>query len=188
MWNLKWLLPALALTVLPQMAAAQFGQPPSNFGGYSPGMGPRQPAAPFPAPGFESSFHDGVMGPQYLQGGPSVPPPNSEFNPPQIDPEVLRNLGRTPTIPPVHLTQEKPVTVTPDSEFPTALRWIIPAILAALGSMGGKWGMRQELPPQDGAGPQTPPQEPLGLGPDGRDGVWLREVPAWENKGAPRSK
>jgi hypothetical protein len=67
-----------------------------------------------------------------------------------------------------------------------SLQWISYGVLwfviALAGAFGGGWGARQVLarksPP---AAPAAPPRvDCLGLGADGKGGVWLREGPPWE--------
>jgi len=64
-------------------------------------------------------------------------------------------------------------------------RWLLYAVLAAAGLAGG-WGAKQVLSRKSSrmADPSTPRVERLGLGANGRDGVWLRDAPPWENSSA----
>jgi hypothetical protein len=57
------------------------------------------------------------------------------------------------------------------------MHWLLYALLA-LGGLGGGWGAKQVLTRK-----LPPPRlrvDQLGLGADGKGGVWLREVPPWE--------
>jgi hypothetical protein len=114
--------------------------------------------------------------------------------------ERLRGLNlsdyRTQPVPVTHLEPDRPGR----GWHLEWLRWFLPAVLAAACAWGAREAFAKKAPPAS-AGPQphgvppkapparvppSPREEPLGLGADGRGGVWLREVPAWEEEQAPR--
>jgi hypothetical protein len=67
-------------------------------------------------------------------------------------------------------------------DIESSVRWvglIVSAILAAAGGWGASQATRKESAPP-AAGPPKMHTEELGLGADGKGGVWRREVPPWE--------
>jgi hypothetical protein len=59
------------------------------------------------------------------------------------------------------------------------ISWIVSALVVVLGGLGAKEAMRNPPLPA----PQTPKTriEEIGLGADGKGGVWIREQFPWEN-------
>jgi hypothetical protein len=116
---------------------------------------------------------------------------------PTVPPEGLKAMPPVPpSFPRVDL---QPYRLVEQPRFePPDLGWVRYVMYAAFALLGG-WGVSQRLPsrssPPDAspgacARPRSAPpprQEQLGLGADGRGGVWLREVPPWEDEQAPGS-
>jgi hypothetical protein len=74
-----------------------------------------------------------------------------------------------------------------DADIPGWVLWLVSALVALLGGWGAADFPRPSAPagrpPVGGDHSRTSPpprQEQLGLGPDGRGGVWLRQVFPWE--------
>jgi hypothetical protein len=61
-------------------------------------------------------------------------------------------------------------------------RWLLYGLLALAAGLGGGWSAKQALTktPSPAADSPKPRVGRLGLGADGRGGVWLREVAPWE--------
>jgi hypothetical protein len=116
---------------------------------------------------------------------------------PTARPEGLKEMPPLPPhLPPIDVQPFPPVQ-QPRIERPDLgwVRYLLYAVVALLGGWGAPWGRpdRSSLAGvRPGTGPRPraappPRQEQLGLGADGRGGVWLREVPAWEDEQAPGS-
>src|SRR5262249_47055273 len=114
---------------------------------------------------------------------------------PTVPPEGLKGLPPVPPdFPPVDF-QAIPLVKEPRFEQPDLgwVRWLAYAVVAILGGWGASRGLPGRSSPAGAragacAGPRAAPprQEQVGLGADGKGGVWLREVPAWEDRQAPR--
>jgi hypothetical protein len=115
---------------------------------------------------------------------PNNPPPQVRSANPNGPTPPLTDLPPYPY--PVNL---KPITIDYVKEneeqrksMESAWRWfglIAGAIIAVLGGWGAGATMRKEEPPANTAPPKMQTEE-LGLGTDGKGGVWKREVPPWE--------
>ena len=125
---------------------------------------------------------------------PSMPP-----NPPPA--EVGRGNPNGQLPPQIQLPPYQPVNLPPmptydfkqfesqQKDTGSALRWIglIVGALGAAAGGAGTWGAKQKNSVSPAAPPTTaPPTVPqtktqdLGLGVDGKAGVWQREVPPWQ--------
>jgi hypothetical protein len=109
-------------------------------------------------------------------GDVRVPPLNEEqlrqvlFTPAQID-QILQKAQQ-------HPAREAQQKSAANLEW---LRWLSYA-LAALGGVVCSCGAKQVLTKKSlpAAEAPKPRVEPIGIGADGRGGVWLREIPPWE--------
>jgi hypothetical protein len=66
--------------------------------------------------------------------------------------------------------------------FAQLSRWVLGIIIALAAAIGGAWGGRRVLPEKSTSAVSSamPRVRPIGLGADGKGGVWLRGVPPWE--------
>jgi hypothetical protein len=109
------------------------------------------------------------------------PPPRvegarpDERTPPPI--ELRPNLLNAPPVEAPRLEEQDQELKTGESAFRWIV-WIVSAILAILGGWGTTQAMRKKpIPPR---GTPKMRREELGLGVDGKGGVWRREVFPWE--------
>jgi hypothetical protein len=58
------------------------------------------------------------------------------------------------------------------------LHWLGPLLAGLLAGLGGAWGTSRVLTKKHSL--PAPRVERLGLGADGKGGVWFRDVPPWE--------
>jgi hypothetical protein len=116
-------------------------------------------------------------------------PKNARDNPPPPAGVVVPNAGpKLPLqpLPPLKDLEVKKVPPLEEQEdwktAQTNIRWIGPILIAIAAALGGGWGIRQtmrkEAIPVRNA-PLTRTEE-LGLGADGKGGVWRREGSPWE--------
>jgi hypothetical protein len=118
--------------------------------------------------------------PAFQIGDVRVPPLNEEQLRALITPEQLQQLFS-------QMEKEQERRMREAQRKSVALsewlhwRWLLYGLLAA-GGLGGLWGAKQVLTKKSSpvADPPKRREERLGLGADGRDGVWQREVPPWE--------
>jgi hypothetical protein len=109
------------------------------------------------------------------------PPRVDGVRPPALNEKQLQQLVINQAV----LEQLRPLPVEQKKRVApvdaTHWRWLFYALLV-LGGLGGGWGAKQVFTkkPPPVAGPPKPRVERLGLGADGKGGVWLREVYPWE--------
>ena len=102
-----------------------------------------------------------------------------ENNPPRIDlgPDLLKNLQ------PYHVPDQRKEQEAMNEVFGW-IRWIV---LGIIGAAAG-WQISQTIwkAPVPATEAPRPRLEELGLGVDGKDGVWIREAPPWDAASPPR--
>jgi hypothetical protein len=126
-------------------------------------------ALPAPVIGAEPSRLQHKPPPQVKDAGPKGPAlPPIELWPGLPDALVLK---------PFHVKHRDEAQKAFESSVQW-IRWIVIAIVAALGSWGVSQALRNKpIPPRE---PPKPRTEELGLGADGKGGVWRREVYPWQ--------
>jgi hypothetical protein len=130
--------------------------------------------------------------PQPARSGDAMPPQVSDTRPPGLTPdqiekvpiriqlplteEQLKKLTQVPKMRPLPYKQEE------QRDSLASVQLVLSVILALLAAIGGAWGGSKVLTkkPSPPARPPMDRVERLGLGADGKGGVWLREVAPWE--------
>jgi hypothetical protein len=141
--------------------------------------------------------------PYYYQATPRIGgnPLRGRESPPESPHDAMPAV---PTVPPEGLREMPPVPpyfpgvdvqrfrLVEQQRFEQSdlgwVRYILYALIALLGGWGASRFPKEFAPvgspPRAGARTRTapPPQKPLGLGADGKGGVWLRQVFPWEQE------
>ena len=127
-----------------------------------------QPAAPHP----QAAGNDQAL----QQGGVRVPAANEEqLRQLAIQQMILEQRPSLLETPPIRRENLEP------PEFARWTRWLLYALMAA-GGLGGGWGAKRAFATKQSPAADSPKPrvEQVGLGADGKAGMWLREVPPWE--------
>jgi hypothetical protein len=117
-------------------------------------------------------------------GKEQAPKVGTVYLPPQYEEQLQRLVVHQMLLERLPKMLEAPRKSAAPSEWMQHWRWLLYALAAiggSLGGLGGIWGASHVLTKKPSRSDSAKPRiERLGLGADGRGGVWLREVFPWE--------